>query len=172
MEKRSFLGNWSAHHLRGTDDGRVHLTGRSPENLAELRAAAMDAGFALFEVDTSRARTESDLLHDFAIAMSFPSYFGNNWDAFEECVNDLAWRPAAGYVVILRDADSMIRGMSGEAQMVVSILADAVRKWSSQGTNFHVVLTGHLSTLERAMESIARDSPVILCVHTGEADPS
>src|SRR5690242_7078030 len=34
-------------------------------------------------------------------AFRFPSYFGMNWDAADECLADMSWEPAAGYVALL-----------------------------------------------------------------------
>ena len=42
------------------------------------------------------------LLTAVASALRFPSYFGYNWDAFEECLNDLSWLKERGVVLIHR----------------------------------------------------------------------
>ncbi|WP_083389754.1 barstar family protein [Trichormus sp. NMC-1] len=31
--------------------------------------------------------------------MEIPTYFGANWDAFDECITDLTWCPAQRYVI-------------------------------------------------------------------------
>lgn len=40
-------------------------------------------------IDGGRLRTKEDLLRALANALGFPDYFGNNWDAFEECLRDV-----------------------------------------------------------------------------------
>jgi hypothetical protein len=32
--------------------------------------------------------------------LAFPAWFGHNWDALADCLTDLSWLPAAGYVLI------------------------------------------------------------------------
>ncbi len=43
-----------------------------------------------------------DLLSRSAEALRFPAYFGHNWDAFEECLNDMSWE-AEGPALLLLD---------------------------------------------------------------------
>jgi RNAse (barnase) inhibitor barstar len=41
-----------------------------------------------------------DALHnEVAAALQFPGYYGENWDAMDECINDLAWMPAQWYLI-------------------------------------------------------------------------
>lgn len=48
-----------------------------------------------------RLLRKQDLLRALAAGLKFPSYFGYNWDALEECLNDLSWLGAAANVVLL-----------------------------------------------------------------------
>src|SRR5215467_10488887 len=50
-------------------------------------------------------KTQEDLFTAIAEAMNFPEYFGKNWDALEECLRDLEWISAKGYVLIIHHAN-------------------------------------------------------------------
>ncbi len=45
-----------------------------------------------------KATTKPAFFDECAAAWQFPYYFGENWDAFEECLTDLQWLPAEAYV--------------------------------------------------------------------------
>jgi hypothetical protein len=40
-----------------------------------------------------KMQTVQQLFDEFAAALQFPWYFGENWAAFDECLTDLAWLP-------------------------------------------------------------------------------
>lgn len=44
------------------------------------------------------------LLNKIARGLDFPSYFGGNWDALDECLRDLSWLDGVTEVVLLHDA--------------------------------------------------------------------
>jgi RNAse (barnase) inhibitor barstar len=79
------LGEWTMQNaippwlVVATDSRRVDLM------LSEVRRAAG----LLVTLDGSELRSESELFDKFAQSLRFPSYFGRNWDALEECLGDV-----------------------------------------------------------------------------------
>ncbi len=101
---------------------------------AALLHAAEAAGFATFRVDLRAARGKDDLLAVVAEAMAFPSWFGHNWDALLDCLTDLAWRPADGYVVRLEHCDAVHVRAEAEFTTLLRVFADAADQWREQDT--------------------------------------
>ena len=81
----------------------VHFT--TPPELNEMR---WDGGrqIARHDLDGNGIERADTLFERVAEAMSFPSYFGGNWDALDECLRDLdAWIDAEGFVLVIDHAD-------------------------------------------------------------------
>lgn len=77
--------------------------------------------------------SKRELLSALSRALQFPSYFGHNWDALDECLTDLSWLPAGDVLVIHRD---LPLAMDSEAcSIYLSILWDAAQRWEQQGSN-------------------------------------
>ena len=56
-----------------------------------------------------------------AKAMEFPEYYGNNWDAFDECINDVgASNPPE--ILIIKGWDNFIREHSRDAKLFWSCI--------------------------------------------------
>jgi len=100
--------------------------------LDDVRGAAQQSGYTLFEIDLSEAHSKGALLAALALAIEAPEWFGNNWDALADALGDLSWQPAPGYVLLLRDAN--LAGIEEEA--LNSILLETVAFWQSQGKAF------------------------------------
>ncbi|HMP29122.1 MAG TPA: barstar family protein [Saprospiraceae bacterium] len=43
----------------------------------------------IISIDGAQCKTKSELFDTFCKTLDFPDYFGNNWDSFEEIINDL-----------------------------------------------------------------------------------
>ncbi|WP_375472657.1 barstar family protein [uncultured Nostoc sp.] len=57
--------------------------------------------------------------------MQFPTYFGTNWDAFDECITDLTWCPAERYVILYDYADIFAQAEPTQYQIALDILNSA-----------------------------------------------
>jgi hypothetical protein len=49
-------------------------------------------------------RSKQKLFAVYSQALRFPKYFGGNWDAFEECLNDLSWLPDKCTIAVVHEA--------------------------------------------------------------------
>jgi RNAse (barnase) inhibitor barstar len=104
-----------------------------------LLTNAGDGKVAVFEVNGACIESERDLLSALARAMEFPSYFGMNWDALDECLRDLSWRPAKGYVLVLRDAEQLWRRNGRLMGSLVGSWLFAAESWAKASVSFHLL---------------------------------
>lgn len=117
-------------------------TGQAPETLVQT-----PDGYALTVIKGRHCKTPANLFAEFARAMKFPDYFGHNWDALEECLADLEWLPAKGYVLLITDAVSVLPNDDTEYENLLEILSDAGETWGNgqaetsarRGTPFHAL---------------------------------
>ncbi len=104
----------------------------------ELRSAAALAAIAIFEADLSAVQSKGELLAAIAQAVKAPDWFGANWDALADALADLAWRPAAGYVLLLRNGGDTLGLSDAEHHIVMEIFSSTTAFWKSQGKPFWV----------------------------------
>ncbi len=91
-------------------------------------------------IDLAACTSKADLLDRFAAALSFPSWFGHNWDAMHDCLTDLSWLPAAAYQLVLSHP-ALLREQNPELlTSVLQVLGDAATFWAGQGLAFSVKL--------------------------------
>ncbi len=125
--------NYAAILARTQQAGVYHMP---LDGEAGLIDGALHNGFEVFRVDLAGVRDKQELLAAIGKAMSFPEWFGHNWDALLDCLADLGWRPAEGYVVILEHCDG-IHGLA-EADFVhtLQVFQEAANEWREQGVAF------------------------------------
>jgi len=73
----------------------------------------------------------SSLYDEFAAALQFPYYFGENWNAFSECISDLEWMPGDVYVFVITDAKNLLVAESqDQLESLINLLEESGREWS------------------------------------------
>jgi hypothetical protein len=86
---------------------------------------------------------QGELFPSIARALEFPSWFGANWDALEDCLGDLSWRPGEGHVLLFQ------RPPAGEAlNRLIDVLRSSARYWASRGKPFFAVFIDPQRKLE------------------------
>lgn len=124
---------YSAILARLEHAGVYHMPG---DGEAGLIAAAAQNGFAVFRVDLSGVRDKTALLKTIGAAMAFPEWYGHNWDALLDCLADLNWQPAEGYVVILERCDGIHGHAEADFVQTLQIFEVAANEWREQGIPF------------------------------------
>jgi RNAse (barnase) inhibitor barstar len=75
------------------------------------------------EIDVGAAKTPKEL-HDLLFeAFQFPEYYGRNWDAFDECIHDVA---VPGIIRITR-FETLRSHLPREAELMARCLEDFVQ---------------------------------------------
>jgi hypothetical protein len=138
----------------------AQLLSRAPSGLYQLtgdwRSRSIDRlcrfkGVRLFRIDGARLHNKRRFLAVAARAMRFPGWFGANWDAFDDCVTDLAWQPAGAYVVLLGDMQRLATHAPRDFHVALIILEEAAQFWSESGVPFHVLVAAGAEPVASAL---------------------
>jgi len=123
--------------------GVYHLPFALHGKYEELMAAATGLGYAAFRIDLSEARNKQDLLATIGKAMGFPDWFGDNLDALADCLADLEWCPAEGYLVLLEHCDQLHANAGDDLIAALQIFAAAVNEWRERDIAFWCLIDMH-----------------------------
>ena len=85
---------------------------------------------SLFVVVPAELATRASLLEVLGRHLRFPSYYGKNWDALEECINDLSWLNER--IVVIQHTRLPRRIPEHHLQTYLAILGDAVVSWRTR----------------------------------------
>lgn len=127
--------------LEAVVDGRVPNGVHSyagEETLSEIRERAGSAGWVALTANASGGK--GSLLDGLAASGAFPAWFGHNWDALSDCLVDLSWVPADGYVVLVEEWSAFEVAWPREADIAAAVLAHAAAAWAGRGTPFVALL--------------------------------
>ena len=73
-------------------------------------------------IEGTSCLSKAELFDEFALKLKFPDYFGRNWDAFDECLNDLHWLCCEQYILFIKDFNVVLVNQIDEFETFVEIL--------------------------------------------------
>ena len=87
------------------------------------------------QIEGEKCGTLDNLFLEFARTFKFPDYFGNNWAAFDECLNDLDWLSNDVYLLFLTDVDKVLTLSENSFNVFIETLSRSVKEWT-EGRNY------------------------------------
>jgi RNAse (barnase) inhibitor barstar len=101
-----------------------------------LPDAAARLGFACTGIDLGGCTDKDGVLSRIAAALGFPDWFGGNWDALADCLHDLSWWPAEGYVIVLDQAQHWRQADPDGFDQLLEIADEAATAWAARDVPF------------------------------------
>jgi RNAse (barnase) inhibitor barstar len=119
---------------------RIRASLTDPEAGALAARLAHD-GLAARVLDGEPIRDKEALLQAVADAFAFPNHFGSNWDALLDCLSDLHWLPASGYVIIMLRARYLETADPKSFNTFLEVCQETAARWRGRKAFFKVVVS-------------------------------
>ena len=106
----------------------------TPSDATGAAWALQRQGVASRVLRGKKMRSTAGLFDEIAAALQFPPYFGENWNALDECLADLEWLPADAYSLTILDAVHLLDREPPEVRQTFwDVLGRAAGEWSRPG---------------------------------------
>ncbi|HEX5091417.1 MAG TPA: barstar family protein [Burkholderiales bacterium] len=106
------------------------------EGGAEIEDAVRGTRLDLARVELDGIEDKEALLARVGEALGFPDWFGENWDALEDCLGDLSWRPGEGHVLLFAGGAAV---PTDELGILLDVLRSSAAFWAERGRPFFAV---------------------------------
>ena len=106
-----------------------------------VEAAAREAKLRYLDVDLSRADDRATLFAALGRGLALPEYFGNNFDALADVLEDRDWLGKHGCVIRLGHATHFRKTHPNEWHTLDDILTEASAFWRERQVPFWVVVS-------------------------------
>ena len=108
--------------------------------LPAVRLAAADLRLVLCEADLHGCEDGTAALERLGRALQLPDWFGGNWDALEDCINDLSWLQGEGHVLLVRGIRAWMQRDADGVQTLLDIGREAALRWGEDGVPFWTIV--------------------------------
>ncbi len=147
--------------LLRSEEPHVHVIAGPAEGLCEVVMGLdglREQGLETRWLRGSKMRTANGVFDEFAAALQFPPYFGENWDALDECLNDLDWLQGEGAALFILDADQLLQDAPpDEGRILFEILQAA-----ESNLPFHIVMqTDNVDTVMEGLQAMGVEARLL-----------
>lgn len=112
------------------------------QRAAMLRAGALPEGYRAVVIEGSGVESREVFFDKLANALSFPSYFGRNWDAVYDCLTDPSVMPVERVVLVLDGFERFAVSEPEQWRVALNVFGDASEFWTTLDRSLCVLLYG------------------------------
>jgi RNAse (barnase) inhibitor barstar len=131
--------------LTDTKASGVYLTATT-FSAEDLQKSCTKHSLMLFHFKKKAIRTKAQFLDYCAKILDFPYYFGRNWDALEDCLKDMEWIKAKGFVILYEQFGEFAENSPDEFDQALDIFKEVSEYWRENEKMFIVLLHGRIPT--------------------------
>jgi RNAse (barnase) inhibitor barstar len=95
--------------------------------------------FVRARIDADACDSKVELLDTLGHVLAFPEWFGCNWDALADCLTDLSWLPAPGYLLVIQHASAFARRRPDCWETAADVMQQTCRTWRQREVPFWVL---------------------------------
>ncbi|MGV8942351.1 MAG: barstar family protein [Lysobacter sp.] len=114
-----------------------------------MAAAGATLDFAVARIDLADCCDKAEALTRISKALQFPGWFGGNWDALADCLGDLSWLLAPGYLLLIENSGQWQAADVEDFDTLLAILNEAAMEWRERNVAFWALLPLPSDELER-----------------------
>ena len=103
-----------------------------------LKQATLALGYGWLQADLDEKRDISAVLEKLGKALRLPDWYGANFDALSDCLTDLSWNEAPGYVLLLSGADELHGRDHASFETLNEVFSGVVENWQEAKVPFWV----------------------------------
>jgi len=103
-------------------------------------ARAVEGVLEVLRVPLGGVGTRVELFERFRESLDFPDWFGANWDALEDCLDDFSWRDDRSRLLLIDGWESFAAGAAQDFGVLLEILRASGEFWAGQSRGFFVAL--------------------------------
>ena len=101
-----------------------------------IEDALRGSRLSLARIELQDVADKLALLRRIAARLAFPAWFGENWDALEDCLADLSWRAGDGNVLVVEGFQSL---PAEDLGVLIDVMLSAAEFWAGRGKPFFAV---------------------------------
>jgi RNAse (barnase) inhibitor barstar len=118
----------------------VQVVPFGPHTANALCVLGESLGLRCARIDLAGCTAKSELLARIGAALEFPDWFGGNWDALYDCLDDLGWLKATGHLLVIENAGTLRAQAPEDSVTLLDVCEEAARSWRERGVTFRVIV--------------------------------
>lgn len=86
----------------------------------------------IVKINGEKCKTINEFYAEISKGFLFPSYFSNNLDSLDECLNDLSWLNAEKYILIIENISLFLSSETNDLRYkLLNLINEAIIGWSN-----------------------------------------